>query len=445
MDPTILRNTRVEASPLLSEDFSGLKELPSFDVENASDFRKGILAYAASCETACVIDSNYATPHREEFVLAAIGSVEEVKLDSEEAAFDSLQDVLQAGSWYFGYLTYDLKNDLEDITSSNPDKLGFPSLHFFSPAVLIYLKDNKVYIKSDDGPSLFERISSMIPLESHDENVHADLRPHPRREDYLKILEKLKGEIARGSVYEINFCRELSGIQNIHPLSTYLSMSESSPAPFSAFYRIGQKYLLCASPERFIMKSGMDLISQPMKGTRRRSADAREDQELRRELQEDRKERAENVMIADLVRNDLSHTARRGSVKVEELCGVYTFEHVHQMISTVSSVLRDEVRVSDVLRHCFPMGSMTGAPKLSAMGLIEENETFKRGLFSGSVGYITPNGNFDFNVVIRSILYDEATKILSIPTGSAVTALCDPEMEWEECELKSKALLSCLR
>ena len=222
-------------------------------------------------------------------------------------------------------------------------------------------------------------------------------------------------------------------------------MNDLSQAPFSSFYKLADKFLLCSSPERFLKKSGDEIISQPIKGTKRRSSDKDEDELLKRQLIDDVKERAENVMIVDLVRNDLSHTAKRGSVEVVELFGIHSFPHVHQMISTVRSQLKEQVHFIDAIRHCFPMGSMTGAPKLRAMELIEKHEHFKRGLFSGSVGFITPGGNFDFNVVIRSIIYNQKTDFVSIRTGSAITDMCDPENEWSECELKAKVLLSCLK
>ncbi|MFC2104842.1 anthranilate synthase component I family protein, partial [Bacteroidota bacterium] len=227
----------------------------------------------------------------------------------------------------------------------------------------------------------------------------------------------------------------------IDPLKTFIGFNEISPAPFSCYYKLDDKYLLSASPERFIKKSNNKIISQPIKGTIKRSLDNKNDLKLKTELFNDPKERAENVMIVDLVRNDLSRTANKASVKVEELFGIYSFKQVHQMISTVVSEVNNDINIIDVIKNAFPMGSMTGAPKVRAMRLIEQYEKTKRGLYSGSVGYITPDNNFDFNVVIRSILYNQSKNYVSFTVGGAITSLADPDKEYEECMVKAEAML----
>ena len=201
---------------------------------------------------------------------------------------------------------------------------------------------------------------------------------------------------------------------------------------------------MSASPERYLKKVGNQLISQPIKGTARRFADAVLDAQAKEQLSTDPKERSENIMIVDLVRNDLSRTAAKGSVQVEELCAIYSFEQVHQMISTITSEMLPEYKAVDALQTTFPMGSMTGAPKISAMQIIEQLEETKRGLYSGAVGYFTPEGDFDFNVVIRSILYNEQNQYVSFSVGSAITALSVPENEYEECLVKAKAMREVL-
>lgn len=202
--------------------------------------------------------------------------------------------------------------------------------------------------------------------------------------------------------------------------------------------------MLSASPERYLKKDGETIISQPIKGTAKRSKNILEDDRLKIALSQDTKERSENIMIVDLVRNDLSKTAIKGSVKVEELTKVYTFDQVHQMISTVTSKVEETTHPVDVIKSTFPMGSMTGAPKISAMRIIEDLEASKRGLYSGSVGYFSPTGNFDFNVVIRSILYNKTKKYVSYSVGGAITAKSDPLKEYEECLLKAKAMRTVL-
>ena len=250
----------------------------------------------------------------------------------------------------------------------------------------------------------------------------------------------------RGDIYEANFCQEFySEHAEIDPLQTYLQLNSISNPPFATFARFHQHYLISASPERYLQKKGQQIISQPIKGTAARAGDSEVDHKLVERLQSDPKERSENVMIVDLVRNDLSKVAKKGSVEVEELCKVYTFQQVHQMISTVKAELEEGIPAVEVVRSCFPMGSMTGAPKISAMKIIEELEETKRGVYSGAAGYFDPQQDFDFNVVIRSILYNEEEKYVSFSVGSAITAGSIPQKEYEECLLKAKALLEVLQ
>jgi para-aminobenzoate synthetase component 1 len=263
--------------------------------------------------------------------------------------------------------------------------------------------------------------------------------------EYISIIKQLQAKILRGDCYEINFCQDFFAENvSIDPAAVFQSLLQLSPTPFSAFYCLNDKYLICASPERFIKRTGSKIISQPMKGTARRHGDKNIDDTLKQSLYLDEKERAENVMVVDLVRNDLSKVCNDGSVRVDELFGIYSFPQVHQMVSTVSGALKQETKFSEIIAATFPMGSMTGAPKHKVMQLIEEYEPVGRGLFSGSVGYIDPEGNFDFNVVIRSILYNKTTKALSYYAGSGITFYSDAEKEWEECLLKAEAIKKVL-
>lgn len=247
--------------------------------------------------------------------------------------------------------------------------------------------------------------------------------------------------IHRGDIYEANFCMEFFAENAvIHPTEIFQKLNAISTPPFAVFLKNNQQFLCSASPERYLRKQGSKIISQPIKGTAKRSADAIEDENSKNELLASEKERSENIMIVDLVRNDLSRTAAKGSVHVEELCGAYAFKQVHHLISTVVSEMDTQKSVIEVIKDSFPMGSMTGAPKISAMEIIEKLEETKRGLYSGAVGYFTPNGDFDFNVVIRSILYDAHKQYVSFSVGSAITSLSDPEKEYEECLLKAKAM-----
>ena len=224
----------------------------------------------------------------------------------------------------------------------------------------------------------------------------------------------------------------------------FLQLSQHSPAPFSSFFRLNEHFILCASPERFLQKKGNKILSQPIKGTIKRGETIEEDQLLKQTLRNNLKEQSENVMIVDLVRNDLSHIAKDGSVKVDELFGIYTFPQVHQMISSISCEIKESIDAIDVIKACFPMGSMTGAPKVKAMELIDLYESSKRGVYSGSIGYFSPNGDFDFNVVIRSILYNDNKQKLSFSVGSAITHHSVPEEEYQETLIKAKAIFEVL-
>ena len=251
--------------------------------------------------------------------------------------------------------------------------------------------------------------------------------------------------IHRGDIYEANFCQEFyAETAYIDPLETYKKLNAISKAPFATYFKNHKKYVLSASPERYLKKMEDLVISQPIKGTASRSENKIVDERLKIELQNNQKERSENIMIVDLVRNDLSHTANKGTVTVEELCEIYTFEQVHQMISTITSKVDAKIPPVHIIKTTFPMGSMTGAPKISAMQIIETLEETKRGLYSGSIGYFSPSGDFDFNVVIRSILYNAEKHYVSYSVGSAITSKSEPLKEYEECLTKAKAMKEVL-
>ena len=244
----------------------------------------------------------------------------------------------------------------------------------------------------------------------------------------------------------MNYCQEFYK-ENIS-LSTqnlFIELNNLTKSPFATFLNIENFTIIGTSPERYMLKQENNIISQPIKGTSKRVSDKNEDNELKQNLSNSAKDTSENIMIVDLVRNDLSVTAKEGSVKVDKLCGVYTFSHVHQMISTISSKLKDNKKFVDVIATTFPMGSMTGAPKIKAMELIEEYEETKRGVYSGSVGYINPKGDFDFNVIIRSLLYDSQKKYLSLSVGGAIVSKSEAIKEYEECLIKAKPIFDIFR
>lgn len=364
-------------------------------------------------------------------------------------AFKALQNFTDShNDWIFGHLCYDLKNEIEELDSQNFDGVGFPDLFFFVPQIIAILKKDSLQIGIIEGNAtdVHKKILETSADPTKKQPVPS-LQSRFSKEEYIAAVERLRQHILRGDCYEINFCQEFYADDvDINPLEIYEQLSRISPNPFAAFYRLNDKYLLCSSPERYLKKEGATIFSQPIKGTAGRDlGDVKNDEQNKIKLSVNKKEIAENVMVVDLVRNDLSKVCMDGSVKVEELFGLYTFPQVHQMISTVSGTLDDKVPLSGILKATFPMGSMTGVPKKSVMQLIEKYERTKRGLFSGAVGYIQPGGDFDFNVVIRSILYNATRKYISIQAGSAITFYSDAATEYEECLLKIEAIKKILR
>lgn len=355
-------------------------------------------------------------------------------------------------SYVVGYFGYDLKNQLEALNSRNPDRLGFPNAYFVEPEWIIEVEDGAVRIMGEgDADGVMQAIARTPFTEPL--GVWPDDRPGAGNviqcrvtpNEYQTNVRRIQAHIRAGDVYELNYCLEFFAENaDLDPVATYRALNERSPMPFSTFLKLGNRYVMSASPERFLAKRGRKIFSQPIKGTIRRGQTPDEDAQLRNQLFQSEKERAENLMIVDLVRNDLARSAETGSVRVDELFGVYGFRRVYQMISTVSAELRAGVSWADAIRHAFPMGSMTGAPKIRAMELIDELEVSRRGVYSGAIGFITPDGDFDFNVAIRTLLYDAQSQYASFSVGSAITYDADPAAEWAECLLKAQAIREVL-
>ena len=384
-----------------------------------------------------------------DYVFAA-GAHESLQV-STGTAFEALKAFRKrTQDFILGYFSYDLKNELEEVKSENLDGLDFPDLFFFQPKKLWLVKKNEItclYLE-EYANELDADIDKVFNQAFQIENTVASEKPHIQvrfnRDAYCAQVSKMLDHIKRGDIYEANFCQEFYSEAAIDPVASFLHLNAISEAPFAAFFKNETHFALCSSPERFLTKRGTQLISQPIKGTAPRGVNATEDAFLARQLANDAKERTENIMITDLVRNDLSKKALKGSVRVEELCKIYSFKQVHQMISTISAQVDADEDPVALIKMAFPMGSMTGAPKVSAMHIIEQLENHKRGLYSGSIGYFEPNGDFDFNVMIRSILYNAAKPYVSFSVGSAITAQALPEKEYQECLLKAKAMREAL-
>jgi len=440
-----------------------VRTIKEYHLSNSTDFKEKLLSWSDQFDEIVWMDSNNYPQRTSNFdQILAVQAFTAIKTDAH-GAFDRLREYQETTrDWIFGYLSYDLKNDIENLTSNNFDGLQFPDLYFFQPAKIFLIKGDKLelhYLKmvddemDDDFEEIYRYEIEEVRCErreeregKRDELQHiGGINSRISQESYLQKVNKLLGYIHRGDIYEANFCQEFYA-ENLEfdLIGVFGKLNEISSSPFAAFLKLENNYLLSASPERYLKKEGSKIISQPIKGTARREIDKEEDAKIAEELSKDSKEVSENVMIVDLVRNDFSKIARKGSVKVEELCKVYSFKQVHHMISTISAELDPQISPVEVLRATFPMGSMTGAPKISAMKIIEELEETKRGLYSGAVGYFTPDGDFDFNVVIRSILYSSKNKYVSFSVGGAITSKSIPELEYEECLLKAKAMRDSL-
>jgi para-aminobenzoate synthetase component 1 len=444
------RNFEVKSKKALRTHFSKT-------ITASTAFKSQLLLWSQQFREVVFLDSNAYQQNYSSFdCVLAVDAFTSIQTDYQNAFEDLKQYQQQTRDWLFGYLSYDLKNDIEQLKSANFDGLQFPDLYFFQPKKLFLLKGNQLevhYLRlcddefEADFAEIEKCIMSTFDIASSNVTLSAvEVQQRISKDSYLEKVSKMVEHIYRGDIYEANFCMEFySENAIINPLSVYNKLNEISKPPFATFFKNGANYLLSASPERYLKKVGSKIISQPIKGTARRFENIILDEKSKFDLENDPKERAENIMIVDLVRNDLSHTATKGSVIVEELCQIYSFEQVHQMISTVVSEAENTISPTEIIRTTFPMGSMTGAPKISAMKIIEELEETKRGLYSGSIGYFTPENDFDFNVVIRSILYNADENYLSFSVGSAITSLSQPELEYEECLLKAKAMFEVLK
>jgi para-aminobenzoate synthetase component 1 len=434
-----------------------MRKCISVDVDNIDQLKVNILNWARSFNFFMLLDSNTSSvstklpeSYSQYQMIVAAGALRSEIIS--ENIFSTLYNFINRyNDWYFFHLSFDIKQETHGIVSKNMDRIGFPLAFVFQPLWVITIENNLLnfyYPSSFCDCEIIALIKNLIDNRtiSNNKGIQKSISlNHMPKDEYLSIINQLKKHLYRGDIYEINYCIEnYANNVNIDPYSVYLKLCDLSPAPFGGFYKNRDLFLLSSSPERFLKKYKNIIISQPIKGTIGRAKKNTEDEKLIQILKNNPKEISENIMITDLVRNDLSQFAQYGSVKVKELCGMYSFRHVHQLISTIECKLKDEINFIDAIRMAFPMGSMTGAPKYNAIKYIEDLELFKRGLFSGSIGYINPQNDFDLNVVIRSILYNQKNKTVSIPAGSAITVNSNAEGEFDECNLKAKSLIDTL-
>lgn len=404
------------------------------------NLREQILQWIQPFGVCSFLDNHqYNLPHHSVDCLAATGALQVISGANTAASIDAFYKDEQ--DWLFGHFSYEY-NTPQNLRMQIPHPAGFSDAFFFRPDHVLHLSNQELTIESysRDPETIFREIGNIKIKEGVQHSIHCT--PRTSREDYLQTIQHLLSHIQDGDCYEINFCQEFFAENTtLDPAAVYRQLTRLSPNPFSCYYKEKNAHLLCASPERWLKKAGNELLSQPIKGTLKRDLNNLDaDKQLRDQLSNSLKDKSENVMVVDLVRNDLSQVCKAGSVKVSELFGIYSFPQVHQMISTITGELLPGKGMKEIIHSGFPMGSMTGAPKKRVMELIRQYEPIERGIFSGAVGYIKPNQDFDFNVVIRSILYNDANKYLSYLVGSGITIYSDPEQEYQECLLKAKAI-----
>ncbi len=406
-----------------------------------------MIEYLRNFDSFCLLDNNVSNNTAFDFLVAFKPEAE--LIDSSNPFLDLEKFINQSSDWLFGYLTYDLKNYIERLSSNNLDFQKFPIIHFFSPSIIINVKNKDVIIlynasySSDDIDSIFSDISNTEFVHEIIDAVNINARV--KKEDYIKNVLAIQKHLQSGDIYEMNYCQEFY-VDNLllDPFTLFSKLNNLSQAPFSSFYRINNHFCICASPERYLKKTNNKIISQPIKGTIKKLDNIVLDKQKQTELLNSSKDLSENFMIVDLVRNDLSKIAKQNTVNVDELAALYTYKDVHHLTSTISCDLDAKYSIVDILKSSFPMGSMTGAPKIKSMELIEKFEDTMRGLYSGSIGYINPAKDFDFNVVIRSVFYNQQSQYLSFMVGGAITIDSDPELEYQECLVKAQSIFNVL-
>lgn len=425
-------------------------------------FKQQMLSWSFQFSICCFLDSNqYQQQHQSYDCLLAVNPVcnfrpSPAMMNNGTALLNALQQFLdQHKDWLFGHFNYEFAGTATGALSpanTNKDQIAFPSCYLFQPDTVIQLQANQVTISClQTNPAEVYASICNTPVNADTltagEKESISMKPRFTKEEYLHTIQQLQQHILRGDCYELNFCQEFFAHNTIvQPQTLYKKLTSLSPTPFAAFYRLIDQYAICASPERYIRKSDSQIISQPIKGTSARILHDKEaDEQSRLNLHNSAKDRSENVMVVDLVRNDLSKVCEEGSVHVPELFGIYSFPQVHQMISTIEGKLLPGIGLSEILEATFPMGSMTGAPKKRVMELIARYERSQRGLYSGAIGYINPHGDFDFNVVIRSLFYNSTTHYLSYQVGGGITFYSEASREYEECLLKAKAIEKALQ
>ncbi len=355
-----------------------------------------------------------------------------------------------------GTLSYDLKNRLEKLPSRALRDIPYPeiwlgfydwALVFDHPAEALWLvvspwEENPAACRSTVTERLETYCADPVRRSLPPRRNPPEIRAEMARETYLDAIRRVKDYIRSGDIYQVNYTQRFSSTLEGDALTLYGKMRQVNPAPFAAYVDTGAFQVVSASPERFIRVQDRIIETRPIKGTRPRGASPEEDAANRQELLESEKDRAELLMIVDLERNDLGRLAETGTVEVTELFKLETYATVFHLVATVRARLRQEVGLADVLRASFPGGSITGAPKIRAMEIIDELEPTARNLYTGSIGYIGYNGDADLNIVIRTILCQDDRAWFQV--GGGIVWDSDPELEYAECQHKARGQIAAL-
>lgn len=415
------------------------------DIFDVKKLKCQLLQWANQFEHVVWLDSNAYPFNKNRYeAILAVGAKHIFQSNSPQALNELKEYRQKHKEWLFGYLSFDLDKIYNE--NQNIDFLNFSKVYFFQPEKIFFISLNNVEVqynsqKEHEIEEDWRKIESIDVQGTIQEDLNFEIKPRLSKKEYLRKVKEIQDYIQKGEIEEVNFCQEFYANGEIKsPLKVYQSLNSISETPFASYLRIGQKYALCASPERYLSGTNRYIKSQPIKGTAKRKQDPIEDKEILKALQSDKKEIIENTIIAEMVAEELRTIAENDEVTISELCKAYTFKQVHQLISTVVCKLKSGFNAVDVIKATYPMGSMTGIPKQNAMKLIHTLENFNRSLYSGSIGYFAPNDDFDFNVVIRSILYNAKNNYVSYAAGGAITALSNPESEYEECLVKAKAM-----
>jgi para-aminobenzoate synthetase component I len=343
--------------------------------------------------------------------------------------------------WWAGWLSYDLGREIERLPDLGRDDLGLPALALgrFEAWIEFDHERRTVAIRGDGDAAHLVRALQRAGDADPAHAPIAEWRTSLPRPDYQAAVQRAIDYIRAGDVFQVNLSQRLSAEWRGDPFALYARLRRESPSPYAALVRLGGADVISASPERFLSRRGDAIETRPIKGTRPRAADAAADRRLALALRSSAKDIAENVMIVDLARNDLGRIARFGTVSVKELCGLESHPGVHHLVSTVEARTRPGVSAADVIRATFPPGSVTGAPKVRALEIIEELEPVRRGPYCGAVGWFGPGDELELSVAIRTMI--GAGGALHLHVGGAVTADSDPAGEWQETMHKAARLL----